>query len=58
MDRYQLFRMMMDKLAEDFEINDASMNNYSREIEIQGRCPGWEVSLRIVPVEEVQKDGN
>ena len=56
MDRYQLFRMMMDKLAEDFEINDASMNNYSREIEIQGICPGWEVTLRIVPVEEVQKD--
>lgn len=55
MDRYLLFRTLLDQMAENFEILDADMNNYLKEIDIQGRCPGWEFSLKVIPV-EVQKD--
>lgn len=55
MDRYQLFRKAMDTLAEDYELLEATMINYQREIDIKGRCPGWEISVRIVPVEDVEE---
>lgn len=57
MDRYQLFRILLDQVGENFEILDADMNSYLKEIEIQGRCPGWEISLTVRQV-EVKEDGN
>ncbi len=55
MDRYMLFRKLMDTMAEDWEILEANMISYSKEMEIQGRCLGWEFSLRVIPV-EVKED--
>jgi hypothetical protein len=45
----------MDNLAEDCEILEATMCNYQQDVEIKGRCPGWEISVRIVPVEDVEE---
>lgn len=55
--RYQLFLNLMKQISENFEVTEANMNTYLREIEIQGVCPGWEISLKVTPV-EVERDGN
>lgn len=52
MDRYQLFRKIMDNLAEDCVILEATMCNYLGEIEIKGVCPGWVIRVSIDPAKE------
>lgn len=55
MERYQLFVHLLNQMAENFEVTEANMNTYLHEIEIQGVCPGWELSLTVRPM-EVKED--
>ena len=57
-DKYYSFRKLMDFVAEQGEVTDADMNNYSGEMEIVGTDDDGS-SIRIrVRIEEAEKDGN
>ena len=56
MTRWRLFRTALNALCEHFEILEATMVDYDKGITIQGASPGWEVSLRIVPVKEASEN--
>ena len=57
MDRYFIFRKLMDLIADDFEVVDADMKNYSGDIEITGKADGATVKITVYFKEEI-KDGN
>ena len=58
MDKYFVFRKLMDFMADYCDINDADMNNYAGDIEITGIDEdGCTINLRV-KIEEVKNDGN
>jgi hypothetical protein len=58
MDRYDIFRKLMDLVADDFEVVDADMKNYSGDIEVQGKADGTTIRITVELEEEEQKNGN
>ena len=59
MDRYFVFRKLMDFVADYCEVTDADMNNYADEIEIVGIDAEDGSTIRIrVEIKEGEKDGN
>lgn len=58
MDRYLIFRALLDFVADNFVVTDADMNNYAGEIEIEGTtADGSSVSIRV-NMKEAETDGN
>lgn len=57
MDRYSLFRKVMDLVADDFEVTNAKMFNWADSIEISGKYGGMTIKI-TVEIEEVQQDGD
>ena len=55
MDRYQLFRQLMDLLTDECEIVDADMHNWEDAIEVKAVCGDQEVTL-TAKLKEVNKD--
>lgn len=59
MDKYFVFRKLMDFVADYCEVTDADMNNYADEIEIVGIDAEDGSTIRIrVEIKEGEKDGN
>ena len=59
MDRYMLFRTLMDLVADDYEVTDADMYNYAGNIEIFGASPDGDIVITaklIAANEEVNGD--
>lgn len=56
-DKYLLFRKLMDLVDDDFTIIDADMNNWADSMEIVGECDGQNIILTATLKEE-KKDGN
>lgn len=56
-DKYLLFRKLMDLVADDFIVIDADMNNWADSIEIVGECDGQKIILTATLKEE-KTDGN
>lgn len=57
MDKYLLFRKLMDLVADDFEVIDADMCNWDESIEIRGVSDGQEITV-TAKLKEVKNDGN
>ena len=55
MERYLLFRKLMDMVSDDYDVVDADMNNYAGEIEIFGASPEGDISI-TVRLMEVKED--
>ena len=59
MDRYMLFRKLMNLVSEDYKVTDANMNNYVGDIEIFGVSPNGDIAITaklIAANEEVSGD--
>ena len=56
-DKYLLFRKLMDLVDDDFTIIDADMNNWADSMEIVGECDGQKIILTAT-LKEDKKDGN
>jgi hypothetical protein len=56
-DRYQMFRQLMDLLADECEIVDADMHNWEGAVEVKAVCGGQEITL-TAKFEEEKNDGN
>lgn len=47
-DRYYIFRKLLDLVADDWEVTDADMNNFSDDIEITGKAnDGSTITIRV-----------
>lgn len=57
MDRYCVFRKLMDFIADVYEIVDADMKNFSDEIEITGVAGNGDNIQIIVRLMEGESDG-
>ena len=47
MDRYILFRKLMDLVSDDYDVVDADMRNYAGDIEIAGECCGKTIRIKV-----------
>ncbi len=59
MNKYFVFRKLMDFVADYCEVTDADMNNYAGEIEITGTDEedGSTITIKVA-LKEDEKDGN
>ena len=57
MDKYFVFRKLMDFLFDEYEIVDATMNNYAGDIEITGKSKGQTITVKVEMKEE-ETNGN
>ena len=58
MDRYHVFRALLDFVADHYEVMNAKMKNGLDEIEIIGRNGGNEITIKAFVEEEEDQDGN
>ena len=58
MDKYFVFRSILDFLADEYEIVDADMNNYAGAIEITGKDGNGNTITVKVEMTEVKNNGN
>lgn len=57
-DKYFVFRKLMDFVADFCDVTDADMKNYAGDIEISGAGEdGSTISIKV-RIEEAEKDGN
>lgn len=49
MDRYYMFRKMLDFVNDDFEITDADINTYDHHIVVEGVCPMGTIRVEVTP---------
>ena len=58
MDKYFVFRHLIDFVADNYYVTDADMNNYAGDIEITGTDEdGYTITINI-SIKEGNKDGN
>ena len=55
-DRYYIFRKILDFVNEDFIITDARMKDYMGDIVVEGECPEGTIIITVTSKKEVQKD--
>lgn len=55
MDRYNIFRALMDFVADNYDVTEATMCNYAKEIQIEGVSGENEIHIRV-NIGEVKKD--
>lgn len=48
MDRYYMFRKILDFVNEDFEITDADIKTYDKSILVEGVCPEGAIRVEVV----------
>lgn len=58
MDRYQLFQQLLNLVADDFEITNAKMKDYSGRICIEATCSGGDIKLEVTIAEKEEEDEN
>lgn len=58
MDKYSVFRHLIDFVADDYDVTDAIMNNYAGDIEISGTAEDGSTITISVSMKEAEKDGN
>ena len=56
-DRYQMFRQLLDMLADEGVIEDADMHNWEDAVEIRAVCGDQEITVSA-KFKEVKEDGN
>jgi hypothetical protein len=58
LNKYFVFRKLIDFVADHCDVTDADMNNYAGDIEIIGtEEDGSTINIRV-KIEEAEKDGN
>ena len=57
MNKYFVFRKLIDFVADYCDVTDADMNNYAGKIEIRGVSNGQEIII-TTEFKEVNKDGD
>ena len=57
MDKFNLFRQLMDLLDDECQIVDADMNNWENAVEITAVCGDREIIV-TAKIKEAKKDGN
>lgn len=55
MDRYNMFRKMLDFVNTDFEITDADIKTYDRRIVVEGVCPLGTIRVEVTPREAAKE---
>ena len=61
MEKFWVFRKLIDFVADYCEVTDADMNNYSGDIEIHGTDDDGstiKITVRITEAKEEETDGN
>ena len=58
LNKYFVFRKLIDFVADHCEVTDADMNNYSGDIEITGTDNDGSTITIKVTLKEGEKDGN
>jgi hypothetical protein len=58
MNKYFVFRKLIDFVADYTEVTDADMNNYAGNIEITGTDDDGSTITIKVEIKEAEKDGN
>lgn len=58
MNKYFVFRKLIDFVADHCEVTDADMNNYSGDIEITGTEEDGSTITIKVSLKEAEKNGN
>lgn len=58
MDKYSVFRHMLDFVADRYDVTGADMCNYSGDIEITGTDAGGSSITIYVKMKEAEQDGN
>lgn len=58
MNKYFVFRKLIDFVADYCEVTDADMNNYAGDIEITGTGEDGSTISISVRIKEGEKDGN
>lgn len=56
MDRYYMFRKMLDFVNADFEITDADIKTYDGRIVVEGVCPLGTIRVEVEPMKEAKQD--
>lgn len=57
MDKFNLFRQLMDLLDDECQIVDADMNNWENAVEITAVCGDREIIV-TAKIKEAKKDGD
>lgn len=55
MERYNIFRALMDFVSDNYNVTEATMCNYLNEIEIEGVSGENEIHIRV-NIREVKND--
>lgn len=58
MDRYYMFRKILDFVNDDFEITDADIKTYNKSMVVEGVSPMGTIRIEVMPREEAQQDGD
>ena len=58
MDRYQLFQQLLNLVADDFEITNAKMKDYSGRIVIEASCPDGDIKIEVAITEKEANDAD
>lgn len=55
MDKYWIFRQLLDFMADHANVVDADLNNYAGDIEITGEAEGQTITIKV-SIKEEEKD--
>ena len=58
MDKYYVFRKLMDFVVDEYEVVDAEMSNYAGDIEIHGKDETGATIVIKVTMKEGENNGN
>lgn len=56
MSKYEVFKALLEFVADEYTVTDADMNNYCGEIEICGEKDGQTIKITAELKEEEKKD--
>lgn len=55
MDKYYMFRKLLDFVIEDFIITDARMKDYMGDMVVEGECPEGTIIITVNPKKKEEK---
>lgn len=58
MNRYQLFQQLLNLVADDYEVTNAKMKDYSERIAIEAKCPDGEIKIEVTLTENEDEDAD
>lgn len=58
MDKYYVFRHLIDFVADNYDVTDADLNNYIGDIAITGTADDGSIITINVSMKGAKKDGN